>query len=132
MHGFLNQLEAPTILVDEDTRVLEANDEALHVLGKSRDDVVGYRGGDILECAHALLPGGCGRTVHCAGCEMRRSVTHTYTTGVGVDHHVAFIRQPARTGHAAPADREITISTEKVGGLVLLRLDRAAEPPAAT
>ena len=40
--------------LDGDVRVLEANDEALRLLGKTRDDIVGYRGGDVLECAHAL------------------------------------------------------------------------------
>ena len=33
MHGFLNQMDAPTVLVDGDVRVLEANDEALRLLG---------------------------------------------------------------------------------------------------
>jgi len=131
MHGFLNQMDAPTVLVDGDVRVLEANDEALRLLGKTRDDIVGYRGGDVLECAHALLPGGCGRTVHCAGCEMRQSVTQTFVTGVGVDHKVAFIRQRPQVDDTARTDRAVTISTEKVGGLVLLRLDQAAPIPRA-
>jgi PAS domain-containing protein len=129
MHGFLNQMGAPTVLVDDDVRVLEANDDALQMLGKTRHDVVGYFGGDVLECANAELPGGCGHTVHCLGCELRRSVTRTAATGVSVDHQLAFIRGRQPVNGTPRTDRAVTISTEKIGGLVLLRLDQAAPIP---
>lgn len=126
MRGFLNDLDAPTVLVDGHVRVLEANDAALAVMGKGREEAVGYLGGEVFECAHARQPGGCGGTVHCVGCTLRSTVEETFITGHSCDHRVAVVRRAGPRDDAARTDTRLTISTEKVGGLVLIRLDHAA------
>ena len=74
----------------------------------------------MVECAHATEPGGCGQTVHCKGCALRRSVEHTHATG-----------EPLRGVHAYQEIRTpngirtawFELTTERAGDLVLLRID---------
>jgi hypothetical protein len=77
-------------------------------------------GGDVFECAYARLPGGCGRTAHCSGCTIRQTVMDTVRTGQG------HLRAPAYLNRATPDGVQripLTISTERVGDFVLLRID---------
>jgi len=117
---YLNELGAPILVMDDDVRVLGFNEPARALLGYRVEGCVGRYGGDVLECAYARLPGGCGNTEHCKACAIRRTVTNTYTTGDS-KHNV-----PAYQDIVTPTGtREIRflISTEKVGNFVLLRID---------
>ena len=83
-------------------------------------DIEDHKGGEVFECAYAGLPGGCGRTVHCDGCTIRINVMDTHRTGQ------SRLRVPAYLFRGKPDDSEKTdyfISTEKVGKVVLLRID---------
>jgi PAS domain-containing protein len=125
LNEFLDGLKAPIFLVDSDVVVIAANTAARGLLGKDPDRIEGLRGGDVFECAYARLPGGCGKTVHCSGCAIRRSVTETYRTG---DSH---LRTPAYLNrHELDRTRrlDMMISTERVGDIVLLRIDRINFP----
>ena len=121
---FLDDLDLPTIVFDSQTRLVKANHVACKLLGKKEVEVQGALGGDVFECAYARLPEGCGRTIHCSGCAIRRSVEDTFRTGN------AHRRIPATLNHAC--DDESTeqvrflISTELVGGVVLLKIDSTA------
>lgn len=117
---YLNQIGLPVLVMDDDVRVLDFNEPARALLGGRLPDCVGYYGGDVLECAYARLPGGCGNTEHCKACAIRRTVTTTYATGKSQENVPAYqdIVTPGGT-------REVRflISTEKVGNFVLLRID---------
>jgi len=118
---FLDGLDAPVLVVDTDVVVLEANTRARAILGKDAPAVKGYRGGDVIECTFSKLPGGCGLQEHCmTGCVIRRSVGSTASTGIGVREAISFhqVRTPMGI-----QERHFTISTEKVGEMVLLRIE---------
>ena len=118
---FLDSLEAPVLVMDADAVVLEANARARAVLGKDAPAIVGYRGGDVIECVLSKLPGGCGLQEHCkTGCIIRRSVSRTASTGFGVTNALSIhqVQTPAGV-----QERLIAISTEKVAEMVLLRID---------
>ena len=132
LRGFLNTLTAPVMVVDDDMTMLEANDHALTALGKSRDESVGRRSGEVIECANAKLPGGCGRQVHCAACTLRNSVRETFETGEGFTHVPAWIRVHPDDEQEAPGKIRVFISTEKVGNVVLLRFDDISKIAAKT
>jgi PAS domain-containing protein len=123
VRGFLNTLEAPVVVVDDDVRTLEANDAALAALGKTREQVAGRLGGEIIECANSRLPGGCGHTTHCTACTIRNSVQETFETGRSFSHVPAWVRLHTETEAEAKKKMRVEISTEKVGDVVLLRLD---------
>lgn len=123
LRGFLNSLDAPVIVVDDNVRVLEANDTALRLMGKARTEVAGHLGGDVIECARARLPGGCGRTVHCTACTLRNTVNTTHATGQGVAGATALMRLSHEASDEPAATARVHISTEKVGDVVVLRFD---------
>jgi hypothetical protein len=78
---YLERFGFPVILVEGDVRVVAVNKPAGNLLGRQPSDLIGLLGGEALECAHALLPEGCGKTVCCATCTIRNTVTHTHRTG---------------------------------------------------
>lgn len=121
---FLSELGVPVLLMDDDVQVTDANPAALAMLGRTEATVLGRLGGEVFECVNSRLPGGCGRSVHCSGCTLRRTVTSTWETG--------------RTCSRVPATLEVTrgdeperiallITTAKVGNRVLLRIDPPGE-----
>ena len=122
LQELLDRLPVPVLVVDDDVRVRGANRAAREALGKSLNDVQGRLGGEALECVHAGEPGGCGRTAHCKGCVIRAMVTDTFVNDN--DHS-----QVPATQHIGTADGpqsvELRVSTEKFGGLVLLRIERS-------
>jgi hypothetical protein len=125
IHDFLNTIDAPVLAVDGDVRAVGANDAALRLLGKGIAQVQDRLSGEIVECENAALPGGCGRTDHCTGCQIRSSVIHTRATGEPLLRVPAFQHVVTPTGVKTV---RFLISTEEVpGGVVLLRIDEAQE-----
>lgn len=121
LREFIDSIPVPVLVVDDDVKVRAANTAAAEALGRDVCSRDGYRGGDVLECAYARLPEGCGRTIHCSGCAIRRAVTRTFETGEP-QHRV-----PATLHHGDPDDPSavvLWITTVRVDGSVILRVDR--------
>ena len=78
--SFLNRFATPIYLVDNDGRIVTANNAAQKVHAKDLDQISGELGGDVMECIYAKNKGGCGNTVHCKGCTIRNNVNHTMET----------------------------------------------------
>ncbi len=121
LERFLESLDAPVLLVDMERggRVRAANRAGFEAAGSSRERGRDRLLGEVFECANAVLPGGCGRTVHCSGCAIRDTVTRTARTGEAVTDVPATL-----TPEGADGTIDLRISAERVGGHVLLRLDR--------
>ncbi|MBD3242933.1 MAG: hypothetical protein GF331_20240 [Chitinivibrionales bacterium] len=120
LHEFINRLPVPVLVVNEHRVVETANRRASEVLGKPLPTMQGRLGGEVMECAYARLPGGCGKTVHCAGCTIKQAVLETFASGVGV--------QGLETYQDLIVDGEtqrmrIVISTEPAGGVVHVKID---------
>jgi PAS domain-containing protein len=126
LRDFLDGLGVPVLVVDGDVVVTMANKPVLALLGKNFSQVRGQRGGDVFECAYARLEGGCGRTVHCSGCAIRRAVTETFTTGRSLRGVLAYLNRDAVTQFLQLG---MVISTEKAWGMVLLRVDYIGPQP---
>lgn len=118
---YLDSLPLPVLVVDDDVRVLEANAKARDALGKDYKEITAHRGGTVFECAHARLPGGCGRTIHCSGCALRRAVTRTFQTGEPQSMVQATL---SRADPDEPSAVSMLITTVKAGDAVFLRIDR--------
>jgi len=117
---FLNSLKLPVVVVNGTGTIVTGNDHAQKLLRKGPAEIQGYRGGEVFECAYARLPEGCGNTMHCSGCTIRRTVMDTYRTGK------SFLRVPATLNTInlqKPEKIKLLISTEKIADLVLLRID---------
>ena len=123
LQEFLDRLGVPVLLVDDDVRILLASEMARKLLGKVKGAFEGHHGGDVIECANARLPGGCGKTLHCKGCAIRNSVQETYATG---ESHEKVLAHANVVGTDGPIRTRFLISTEKVGQFVLLRIDEVS------
>jgi hypothetical protein len=117
---FLDTLNIPVLVVDGDVEVNYANIAARELLDKKLPAVRGFKSGDVFECAYARLPGGCGHTLHCTGCVIRRTVTETFDSGISREKVPATLN---RLNAGKVAAVKVLISTEKTGDLVLLRID---------
>lgn len=119
---FLDALPGPIYVVDADCRVVGANTLGLQQVSKDLSAIEGQLAGEVFECKCAKLPGGCGRTLHCKTCTIRRTVTKTAETGESCLRVPAFI-------DLADISKDMTIrfqiSTEKVNDAVLLRIEDA-------
>jgi hypothetical protein len=117
---FIDNLDAPVIVIDEAGNVNSANRKARVLLQKDLPHIEGFKGGDVFECAFAKLPEGCGETNHCDGCSIRNTVMDTFQTGK------SHLETPAYLFQGIPDNNNeirFLISTEKVKDVVLLRID---------
>ena len=118
---YIDQLAQPILLIDKDRLVHFANRAAQQMTGKSQSQIVGKLGGDVIECIHAATEAGCGRTVHCDGCQIRICVNATFERKVGRRNVEAYRDLMTPTGVER---KRFMISTEYLDGLVMLRVDR--------
>jgi hypothetical protein len=121
---FLDLLDAPVFLVDDDVNVLAANTLAIEVVKKPVAQIQGNICGKVLECINAPLPDGCGKTRFCPDCTIRNTVNETHTTGHRVDRRPAVFSR--RVGDTEERVR-LLVSTRKDGDVVLLRLEPAGK-----
>lgn len=117
---YLNGISVPVVTVSPEGTIGAANRKALEILGKTPDQVQGFRGGEVFECEYARLPEGCGDTVHCSGCTIRMTVMDTIRTGKNHRRVPAYLSQYADGGSRRIA---LFISTETRGGIVFLHVE---------
>lgn len=118
---FLDSLDAPIIVVDSLGNALDANKQAQTLMQKESAEICGLKGGVVFECVFAKLPEGCGNTVHCDGCTIRNTVIDTFQSGMS---HLNVTAGLTRGSAENLVEIQFQISTEKVGGVVLLRIDK--------
>lgn len=117
---FLDTLGVPILVVNNEGIVVTANHDACSLLGKNLFEIEGNPGGNVIECVNAKLPGGCGQQIHCKSCTIRNTVMHTHATGRS---HLKVNAYPDIQMHDMVKTLSIKISTEKIGDIVLLRID---------
>lgn len=118
---YLDSIPVPVLAVDRYVVVKAVNRKACDVLGKDPREIIQHLGGNVFECAHARLPEGCGGTIHCSGCVIRRSVTRTFETGEPQLSVRATLRRED-TDHSSGV--VLFITTVRSGDVVMLRVDR--------
>ena len=121
---YIESIPAPVVTVTQKGTINSANKRGLALLGKTPEQIQGEKGGDVFECENAILPGGCGKTIHCSACTIRNTVMDTVETGRSHAKVPAYLRQ--RTDDGAQRMR-LLISTEKKGGIVFLEVDEIRE-----
>ena len=88
---YLDELGAPVILVDGEGRVVAMNRKLAELIGADPEKVRGLLGGEALACVHSRLPEGCGRTLHCRECTIRRTFETVARTGKPVERVLAYL-----------------------------------------
>ncbi len=120
---FLDFLQQPVFIVDQDARILAANSAGRKVVGKDETQILGQLGGEVFQCAEALLPGGCGNRLLCRSCVIRNAVMETYRDGQVRERLPAYHELDLICG---TREARFLISTEKVEDVVFLKIDEIA------
>ena len=121
LSDFLDSLKAPIVLVDKMGTIKTANKQAQTFFEKDLSQIEGFKGGEVFECMYAELPEGCGNTIHCSGCTIRNTVMDTFQTGKCNINIPAYLNTKTSDDYTKIA---YFISTERVAGIVLLRIDK--------
>ena len=119
---FLDSLPGPVFVVDGEGHVLGANAAGREMVPHDSDVTQGRFCGDVFSCANAALPGGCGQTMHCKTCAIRRCVTESYQTGMPCFKVPAYMDLGDRVNVRTV---RYLITTEKVEDYVLLLIEDA-------
>lgn len=115
----LDSISLPVLLVDESNAIAAMNATARALFGNKFDKESLYLG-RVFDCLHSRSSEGCGRSIHCSGCTIRRSITKTFDTGE------TQMSVPATLSRSSPdrlSDVVLAVTTIKLGALVLLRLE---------
>ncbi len=125
---FLRTLEIPVLVLDRENKVVELNESAGRILGTSLPEVKGALVGPAISCYNAGLPGGCGHSDRCPGCQLRHNLMAT--------HADAQPRFSQITQHEIVRDGErrtvqFRFSTQKTGDVVLLLLEEVTDAATA-
>ena len=121
---YLETIDHPVIVVNGDGCVMGANQKLAHLLGRERVELRGLMGGEAFACVHSLLPEGCGKTVHCRECTIRRAVTKVAKTGRPLEKIPAYL--DTKEGRV-----NLRISVRAKDGLVRVVVDELKPAPAA-
>ncbi len=125
MSELLDEFTEPIFLIGPDMRARAGNQAACRVVGKAHEEFEGRLGGEVIDCVYSRLPDGCGSTVHCDGCSIRRGVTRTLKTGAPISLVTA--ERPVTGPRGSVRNMRFLVSTEKLRDGVRLRVDEVEE-----
>ena len=116
----LNTIPVPVVVVDSSSSFVTMNTKACEMLGQDLDAPEECLLGKVFDCVHSRSPEGCGRTVHCVGCVIRRSVVTTFKTG---EPQVSVPATRSISSADDISEAVLDITTVRMGGMVLLRIE---------
>ena len=125
---YIESISVPIMVMDVQRGraiVKAVNKRASLALGKQPKEMVQHLAGNVFECAYARHPEGCGGTIHCSACTIRRSVLRTFETGEPQSMVPAVLRHEQA---GMPPQIAMHITTIKADGMVILRIDSMALP----
>jgi len=120
IYDFLDTIDAPIAIIEDNATVWGANKSARAMLGKDHSQIHGNLGGVVFECKYSYQPGGCGKTEHCSGCKIRNTVMDTLKTGNSAKMIPVVLKQKTKDGEQ---DVPLYISTEKINNVVVMKID---------
>ncbi len=121
---FLGTVGIPVMVLDGAFKVVDMNGMAESALHTTTAEAQGSSVGVAISCHNAGLPGGCGASENCPGCQLRRYLMATYTDGRPRFSQISRLEIEGK-GEARPV--QFRFSTEKVGGVVVLMIEDMAE-----
>lgn len=117
--NFLDSFEQPVMLVDNVNNVLITNRAAKLMVSGDFDFSDHEKCGKFVGCVHSDAPEGCGATVHCESCVIRRCILHTDKTGLPCQMEAC---EDYRFFNGE-CGANLLVTTEKVGNRILLKID---------
>lgn len=118
---YLDSLKIPIIAFDERGRIIAVNEEALKFHKNKNVDISANWTDKIYECAHARLPEGCEKAVHCSGCAIRFVTADAYNTGLSQSDVPAHFNACSAE---LTEEIDILVSADKIENTIFLRIAR--------
>ncbi|OFZ25682.1 MAG: hypothetical protein A2381_09225 [Bdellovibrionales bacterium RIFOXYB1_FULL_37_110] len=119
LNDYIEDFPHPIVITGNDRVILNANRVARVALGKDNVPVQKLPAGKVFECKNAFLPGGCGKTVHCGTCNLRKVIMDTFNFEKQYQDEQIIIEQ-------APDDSsralKMSVSSLKIDGVVYLKI----------
>ncbi|MDM8535216.1 ATP-binding protein [Desulfobacterales bacterium HSG17] len=81
LKAIFNSIPSVLMLLNEDLRVEIVNHSGVTLAGKKEEELIGFLGGQVLNCLHSFEGKGCGCNPDCSTCPVRTRVTSTFQTG---------------------------------------------------
>lgn len=122
INTLIDQFSFPILIVDDNNKILNSNQKASKLLNNFNLGIENPKVGQILECANSKLPEGCGKTKHCSSCVIRNAIVSTSNNGNSVNNMESSLIQHTDDGGFRRIP--ISISTQKIGGGIFLRIDK--------
>lgn len=120
---YLDDLSVPVLLLDGEARVVAMNGKLADLLGADRSTAIrGVTIGEAFACVHSRLPEGCGQTVHCRECAVRRSVEEVARTGKARERVPAYLDV-----EGGRIDLRLSARPAKAG-VVQVKIEEVGEP----
>ena len=118
---YLDSFKIPVVALDGNGSLIGINNAASEIYkGKAVIDSAEWQD-KVFECAHARLPQGCNKAVHCSGCAIRIVTIESFHSGEST------LNVPAHVNHCS-ADKaekaELLISADKTDNIVFLKIIR--------
>jgi PAS domain-containing protein len=88
---YLDTIDRPVMMVNGDGAVVAVNQKLAGFLGRDRAELRGLLGGEAMACVHSRLPEGCGKTVHCRECTVRRAVESVARSGKPLENVPSYL-----------------------------------------
>ncbi len=115
----IDSIPIPILLVDTNHAVVAMNAKARELQGSEPEAGEIFSFGTVFDCVHSRLPEGCGRSIHCLGCVIRRSVTEAFRTG---EPQIAAPATVSVESGNQLSDVAFNVSTAKRGELIVMRI----------
>jgi len=116
----LDRYSEPVMVVDSAGRLLSCNRLAEGVLGRRLIGIRGLLPGEFMKCGVATKHTGCGRGVKCGDCNLRQAIRTTFNEGRPIQK-LPVALDAIHNGKVSI--RRFTLSTQKVGEVVQLRIE---------
>lgn len=129
LRDFLDRLGFPVLVTDRSVMVQQANRMAERVFGRPASQLQNAGPGMAIECHNARAFGQCGKSEHCAGCILRRTIMETH--GDGRPRYSVYSQNDILTPEGAKPKR-FRFSTTQIGDAVMLSIEDIQDLPAAS
>jgi len=121
----LEIIGVPVLLMQGNPRqVVAANQKALALFEKKPKDVEGHRGGQVFDCIHSFTEAGCGKDANCEDCNIKNAIIDTFTSA---NSHNGISSELLIKKANSTRTYVLQVSTEKLGDLVLVSVERYAD-----
>ncbi len=116
---YLDSIKIPIVALNGNGSLIGVNRAATTAYkGKAVIEAVSWQE-KIFECAHARLPQGCKKRVHCSGCAIRIVTSDAFSSGQSIRDI------PAHLDHCSSENNEeveLFISADKIDNIIFLRI----------